>query len=145
MFRFRNRFTSRGERNFYSLYHLRPCSHITKFKPVPIFPPILYCIMAHLYYRRRTRVQIRTLIPVLYTIGTRDQSLSLCNVNMFCTMQCSQWVWNVNLSLYPSPSPAIKCLFIESNKQTDLCNRLSLLPCNPKNDSLEYQCVFRYM
>ena len=40
-------------------------------------------------------------------IGSRDPSPSLCNVNMFCIIQCSHLVRNPNLSLYPSPSPAM--------------------------------------
>ena len=33
-------------------------------------------------------------------IESRDQSVSLCNVNMFCIVQCSR---NPNLSQYPRP------------------------------------------
>ena len=40
-------------------------------------------------------------------IGSRDQSPSLCNVNMFCTVQCSHLDWNQNLSLYRNPSPSM--------------------------------------
>ena len=32
-------------------------------------------------------------------VGSRDLSPSLCNVNMFCIVQCKYWVWN------RSPSP----------------------------------------
>ena len=38
-------------------------------------------------------------------LGSRDWSLSLCNVNMFCIVQCSHWVWNPNP--YPSLSTAM--------------------------------------
>ena len=34
---------------------------------------------------------------------------SLCNVNMFCMVQCSYQVWNPNASPYPYLSPAL-CL-----------------------------------
>ena len=40
-------------------------------------------------------------------LGSRDLSPSLCNVNVFCIVQCSYRVWNPNPSLYPSPSPAM--------------------------------------
>ena len=40
---------------------------------------------------------------LFYTeVGSRDPSLSLCNVNLFCIVQCSHQVWNPNL--YPSSS-----------------------------------------
>ena len=32
-------------------------------------------------------------------IRSRDVSPSLCNVNIFCLVQCSHWAWNSNLSL----------------------------------------------
>ena len=40
-------------------------------------------------------------------IESRDLSLSLCNVNMFCIVQCSHQVWNSNPSPYTSPFPAM--------------------------------------
>ena len=64
----------------------------------------LFLVMAHLHYRRRTR----TRTPLLYRNRVYDLSLSLCNVNMFCIVQCSHWVSNyLSLSLYPSPSLAM--------------------------------------
>ena len=38
-------------------------------------------------------------------IGIRD--LSLCNVNMFCIVQCRHWVLNLSPGLYLSPSLAM--------------------------------------
>ena len=40
-------------------------------------------------------------LPPRAEIGSRDPSLSLCNVNMFCLKQCSHEVW------IPDPSPAM--------------------------------------
>ena len=40
-------------------------------------------------------------------IGSRNPSPSLYNVNMFCMVQCSHWVWNPNLSSYPSQFPSM--------------------------------------
>ena len=43
--------------------------------------------------------------PLSYTeIESRDPSLNLWNVNMFCIVQCSHWVWNPILSVYPNLS-----------------------------------------
>ena len=57
-------------------------------------------LMAHLYCRRWTRVHGF----LSYTeIGSRG----LCNVNMFCIVQCSYQVWNCSPSPYPSPSPSM--------------------------------------
>ena len=40
-------------------------------------------------------------------IESRGLSPSLCNVNMFCIVQCSHRAWNPNPSLYLSPSPSM--------------------------------------
>ena len=40
-------------------------------------------------------------------IGSRDLSPNLCNVNMFCIVQCRHWVWNPNPTPSPSRSPAM--------------------------------------
>ena len=36
--------------------------------------------------------KIGTCLPVLTEIGSRDPSVSLCNVNMFCIVQCGHQV-----------------------------------------------------
>ena len=45
--------------------------------------------------------------------GGRSRDLSLCNVNIFCTVQCSHWVWNLNQSLCPcngnEPLQRVRC------------------------------------
>ena len=64
-------------------------------------------VMAHLHYRRRTWIRIPTQFPILKKAGSRDPNLSLCYVNMLCTVQCSHRVWNLNPGHYPSTSPAI--------------------------------------
>ena len=46
--------------------------------------------------------------PSFTEIGSRHPSLSLCNVNVFCIVQCRSRVWNPNPSLYPSVSPVMK-------------------------------------
>ena len=38
-------------------------------------------------------------------IGSRDLSPSLYNVNIFCIVECTLWVWNP--STYTSPSPSM--------------------------------------
>ena len=54
----------------------------------------------HLMARLRYGARLRFLS---YTeIGNRDSSLSLCNTNMFCIVQCSHQVWNPIPSLSPS-------------------------------------------
>ena len=40
-------------------------------------------------------------------IGSGNTGPSLCNVNMFCIVQCSHRVWKPNLSLYQSPSQSM--------------------------------------
>ena len=52
-----------------------------------------------------TQIRIRTRIFVLFR--NRDLSLGTCNVDMFCIVQCSHWVWNQSPSLNPCPSPAM--------------------------------------
>ena len=55
-----------------------------------------------LFYIAGDRIgyRLRLRIIVLQTqIGSRDLSPSLCNVNMFCIVQCSHPVWNLSLSL----------------------------------------------
>ena len=43
-------------------------------------------------------------------IRNRDRNPSLCNVNMFCIVQCSHQVWNLSPSpcQYPSPVTYLK-------------------------------------
>ena len=57
----------------------------------------LHCVMAHLDCRRRTRVRTLTQIPVLHRNREYYLHLSLCDVNMFCIVQCSHRVWNLNI------------------------------------------------
>ena len=49
-------------------------------------------------------------LTLMAEMGRKDPRPSLCNVNMFCTVQCSHRVWNQN----SSPCPAM-CL---SHKRT---------------------------
>ena len=37
-------------------------------------------------------------------IESRDPSPSMCNVNMFCIVQCNHWVWNESESVPESVS-----------------------------------------
>ena len=72
-------------------------------------------VMAYLHCWTRTLIPVweQLSIPKMRTtaIGDvspdRDQKLSLCNVNMFCVVQCSHQLWNPNLSRYPNPCLAV--------------------------------------
>ena len=51
--------------------------------------------------------------PKMGTVVTGDLSPdmdlnpSLCDVNMFCLVQCSHQVWNLNMSRYLNPCPTM--------------------------------------
>ena len=53
-----------------------------------------------LYIMAQLHSWTRIWISVLCEIGGMYPSPSLCNVNIFCTVQCSHWVWNLNPSPY---------------------------------------------
>ena len=53
-------------------------------------------------------------VPRMGSVVMEDLSLdhrhpnpSLCNANMYCTVQCSYQVWNLNPSRYLNPCPAM--------------------------------------
>ena len=55
--------------------------------------------MVHLHCRRQTWVWSLDSDSCPTQKESRDQSPSLCNVNIFFLVQCSHWVKNINLSL----------------------------------------------
>ena len=72
--------------------------------------------MAYLHCRTWTRIPFRVRISISKMVTVTIEDLnpdrnlnpSQCNVAMFCTAQCSHWVWNPNTSQYLNLCPAKK-------------------------------------
>ena len=61
--------------------------------------------MAYFYCRTRTHPGI-DICPENHLDSDWNPSLSLCNGNSFCTLQCNHLVWSLNPGRYSSPCPA---------------------------------------
>ena len=92
---------------FLKRYSVCACVYVCVYILLGVMCEYLNNLMAHLHCRRWTWVQTQTRIPVYGGIGSMDPNPHLCNVNMFCIVQCSYWVLNLNLSPHPSLSPSI--------------------------------------